>query len=205
MRRFLALDARLPAFLVLVATRLFVGDAFAAENHKYFVTPAKAPIDWVCVIPSYAKISGVGIGPDGKGRSGSKENYLLKPFRYTSSENFTGKLLSGGGIIIPIPPFVALGESYYNEQLLVLRPGYQPLPIEGMYHHRTETLTMKPDTTKQTEAVINDLLKRDARSSLLFRYFVLATGRDAGELVIDYTTDDDALLRACLQAPSGSD
>ena len=84
------------------------------------------------------------------------------------------------------------------DQILFLKSAYLPLPLEGGYDTRTETLTMKADQSKRVEAVIEALLQRNTNSKRLLEYFIQGAGRQESRLVIDYTAEDDELLRTCL-------
>ena len=171
--------------------------ALGPESHKQFVTESGHAIDSVCVVTSYDKVSGVAVGPDGKGRESSKERYLLKPFIYASAENFYAKLVPNKTVILPIPPIFAFGEALIPDQILFIKPGYFPLQIRGNNRYKTEILIMKTDAGKRTEAVVDALLKRNTMAKQLTEYF-LKDDAQAGSLVIDYSEADDKVLRSCL-------
>ena len=172
--------------------------AFGPESHKYFKSETGKSIESVCVIPSYTNVSGLGIGPDGTGRKSSSEKYLLKPFKYVSSENLYAKLAVGGGVIIPIPPGFGFGETRVTDQMLFVKSGYLPLRRRGDYDGSTETLTLKSDRSKQAEAVVDAILRRDTGSPLLRQYFLPYGDQQPGSLVIKYSPEDDEVLQSCL-------
>ena len=190
--------AALIGVIAMASFRSLIAHAFGPESYKHFFNQAGKPIDFVCVIPSYSKVSGFGVGPDGKGRKSSTEKYIVKPFRYVSSENFYAKLESGGGVIIPVPPGFGFGETSVTDQILFLKSGYLPLRRRGDYDGKTETLTMTSDGSKRAEAVVEAILQRDVTSSLLHEYFLPYGDQQKGSLVINYTAEDDELLKSCL-------
>lgn len=182
----------------MISLHSILARASGPESHKYFLGDTGQRIDSVCVIASYYKMSGVGIGPDGKGRHPSTERYLIKPFRYLPKENFYAKLVPNETTVVPIPPFFAMGEAYSVAQILFMHRGYAPFRLRGDYDSRTETITLKSDGTHLAESVANALLKREVGSPVLQKYFLMDDGQLSGSLVIDYTTEDDDLLRTCL-------
>jgi hypothetical protein len=207
----LRLDFRTPIRICVLGLTMAIflksipGHAFGPESHKSFVSDSGQAIDSVCVVVSYQKISGVAVGPDGKGGHLSTERFLLRPFRYSSTENFYGKADMNGSILIPIPPFFAIGRGYVTGEIVFLKPGFLPLDMSGSYSAKSETLTLRSDTTKQADKVVEALLKRDTHSSLLRSFFISTSSKrdaEAATLVIDYTPEEDELLRSCILGDS---
>ena len=189
------------ALAVWAATHSAPGVAIGPESHKYFVADSGRAIPSLCVAVAYKKASGVSVGPDGKGGNRTMDRILLKPFRYASTENFYEKIDRNKSIIIPIPPFFAVGGGHITSAAVFLKPGFIPLAMHGSDRAITETFSLKTDATKQAEQVVAAILARDVDSPLLRRLFILTSSKmeqQEAKLMVDYDAADEELLRSCL-------
>lgn len=190
--------------MVVMSLKSILGHASGPESHKRFVSDTGQVIDSVCVLVAYQEISGLAVGPDGKGSEVSPERVLMRPFRYASTENFYGKADMNRSILIPIPPFFAIGRGYVTSAFVFLKRGYLPIDMHGSYDAKSETLTLHADNTKQAERVVEAVLSRDTGSALLRHLFIQTSSRrdqERATLGIDYTPEEDDLLRSCVGQP----
>ena len=184
--------------VMLSGLKPLLASALGPESHLRFVTKSGDVINPVCVVAAYQKASGVAVGPDGKGGSLSDDRYLLKPFVYSSSENFYARVELNKSIIIPIPPFFSVGNGYITSQIVFLKPGYLPLWMHGSDSAVNQTLTLEADSSKQMEKIVEAILQRQAGAKLLADYFMVTSSKIKGQVIIDYTAADDEVLRNCL-------
>lgn len=170
--------------------------ASSTPNYHDITSESGERVNFVCVVPLYQKLTGVAIGPDGKGSTYSDDAYLMRPFRFEGGSDFSKHVMPNERFLIPIPPGFAFGSTWIPVRFLLLKRGFEPLLLRGHETHRSAPFSLKATTSSRLDELMGMLMDKQANRERLRDYFQLKS--TIKSIQMDYTDSDRELLGSCL-------
>jgi len=152
-------------------------------------------LDTYCVVPLYAKSSGVRVGPEGQGGAHDPAYYLRWITEKTRDEEFACiKEKREKGIVMPFLPFgIAVGESIGPvRNMLYLKRGFAPFIKTGWTDGRVVTKLTMPDGI--SEDVVQHLLSGEIDQDRIRDIYKLPKNQ---KIVDEFTEEEREKLRKC--------
>jgi len=181
---------------------------------KEVVNDRGEQLNHVCVVPLYKKLSGVAIGPDGKGVDASPGFYLMAPYVVDSGDDFMRKLLPSLPIIAPM---LAMGTGYYDERLLLIKDGYLPRLVGRSDLFHEESIVLVTTTGSQAEKATAMILANEPKQEDLYVLFKIDSllyppddyplenrpqkNPQLEHVYVELDDNDTSLLRSCVAPP----
>jgi hypothetical protein len=165
-------------------------------RHRPILDDAGQPVDFVCVIPAYFKVSGVSFGPDGTGRKTAEDVYLKRPFKFRSGEDFAAHVVPNETRIVPIPPLIAFGDAVTPSRFLLIRGGFNPVLLRGHERHMREPFVLKRSQERLPDELLELLTEQKDDQVMLRKYFKPEESVQA--IRFEYSSTDIDVVKSCL-------
>jgi hypothetical protein len=176
---------------LLLMVMMGCSSGVGVQQKKIFSEEGES-IESVCILPLYTKISGVGVGPDGKGTKILPNKLLIGPYVFSNGKNILSGIVSSGRLIIPLPVPVSAGESLTFDRVLALKYGYKPLLLRREDIFSIDPVIMQQSMTDEIEKVflyLNSQREYQAELRLLFHV--------REDVVVLYSEDELGSLNLC--------
>lgn len=191
---------RFPIALIASSRRILLAAAFSCLAGACFAEPSNRPIlvdetgtvvEYACVVPLYRKLSGVAWGIEGKSTV-APDQYLMKPFRFSSGDDFLAKIVPWGRMFLPFG-VMSFGDGWGLDTRLLLRSGYKPVAPKLFELNIEKALILPKDTDHEAEEALKIILATPPDQDKLRALFKVK------ELIrINLSQEEIQLLRACV-------